>query len=112
MSEPAEPGATPGFFARLRARYEWFDHLVRAYDRFDDRNGGFFAAGLAYYTIFALFPLLMVGFAAFAFTLSRRPQLLASIENHVRSEVSGPLGQQLLDLINTAIEARASVGVI
>jgi membrane protein len=107
-----EPGAKQGLVERLRARFEWFDHLLRAYDRFDERNGGFFAAGLTYYTIFALFPLLMVGFAGFAFTLSRRPELLNSIENHVRAQVSGPLGRQLLDLINTAIDARASVGVI
>ena len=50
-----EPGK-PGILDRLRARFGWFDHIMRAYRRFDDRNGGFFAAGLTYYTIFALFP--------------------------------------------------------
>ena len=59
MSEPAKTGV----LARLRARYGWLDHVIRAYQRFDEHNGGFFAAGLTYYTIFALFPLLMVGFA-------------------------------------------------
>jgi membrane protein len=108
MTEPAEPG----FLDRLRARFGWFDHVMRAYERFDDRNGSFFAAGLTYYTIFALFPLLMVGFAAVGFMLSRRPELLRTIDDHVRSSVSGPLGQQLLDLMNSAIDARTSVGVI
>jgi membrane protein len=108
MTEPAEPG----FLDRLRARFGWFDHVMRAYERFDDRNGSFFAAGLTYYTIFALFPLLMVGFAVVGFVLSRRPQLLSSIDDHIRSSVSGALGQQLVDLMNSAIEARASVGVI
>jgi membrane protein len=104
--------AKPGILDRLRARFGWFDHVMRAYQRFDDRNGGFFAAGLTYYTIFALFPLLMVGFAVVGFMLSRRPQLLSSIDDHIRSSVSGALGQQLVDLMNSAIEARASVGVI
>lgn len=108
MSEPAKPGVLD----RLRARYGWFDHVVRAYGRFDERHGGFFAAGLTYYTIFALFPLLMVGFAAFGFVLARRPQLLGTIDDHIRSQVSGALGQQLLELMNSAIDARTSVGVI
>ncbi|HWS92458.1 MAG TPA: inner membrane protein YhjD [Mycobacterium sp.] len=108
MSEPAKPG----ILDRLRARFKWFDHVMRAYQRFDDRNGGFLAAGLTYYTIFALFPLLMVGFAVVGFILSRRPQLLSSIDDHIRSAVSGALGQQLVDLMNSAIDARTSVGVI
>lgn len=102
----------PGLLDRLRARYAHFDHLMRAYQLFDDRNGGFFAAGLTYYTIFALFPLLMVGFAISGFVLTRRPQLLGTIDDRIRSQVSGPLGDQLLDLMNSAIDARTSVGVI
>lgn len=108
MSEPAKPGVLD----RLRARFAWFDHVMRAYRRFDERNGGFYAAGISYYTIFALFPLLMVGFAAFGFLLSRRPQLLTTIDEHIRSAVSGALSQQLVELMNSAIEARTSVGVI
>ncbi|BBX65535.1 inner membrane protein YhjD [Mycobacterium saskatchewanense] len=108
MNEPAKPG----ILDRLRARYDWLDHAVRAYQRFDDRNGGFFAAGLTYYTIFALFPLLMVGFAVFGFLLATRPRLLGTIDDHIRAQVSGPLGNQLLELIDSAIDARTSVGVI
>jgi membrane protein len=108
MTEPAKPG----FFGRLRARFPWLDHMIRAYQRFDERNGSFFAAGLTYYTIFALFPLLMVGFAAVGFALSRRPELLHMIDNHIRAAVSNGLGQQLVDLMNSAIRARASVGII
>src|SRR6516225_1817254 len=108
MSEPAKPG----ILERLRARFGWFDHVMRAYERFDDRNGGFFAAGLTYYTIFALFPLLMVTFAAGGFLLSRRPEVLKTIDDHIRSSITGALSQQLVDLMNSAIDARASVGVI
>jgi membrane protein len=108
MTEPAKPG----ILDRLRARYGWFDHAVRAYTRFTERKGTFFAAGLTYYTIFALFPLLMVGFAVCGYALSRQPQLLKTIDDRIRSTVSGELGQQLVHLINSAIDARASVGVI
>src|ERR1700761_7597230 len=108
MSEPAKPG----ILDRLRARYGWFDHAVRANDWFDECQGNFFAAGLTYYTIFALFPLLMVSFAVVGFILSRRPHLLSAIDEHIRSSVSGALGQELVDLMNSAIDARTSVGVI
>ncbi|HXA88587.1 MAG TPA: inner membrane protein YhjD [Mycobacterium sp.] len=108
MSEPAKAG----ILDRLRARFGWFDHIIRAYQRFDDQNGGFFAAGLSYYTIFALFPLLMVGFAVVGFALSRRPELLSQIDNQIRAAVPSALGQQLIELMNSAIRARTSVGVI
>ena len=35
MGEPAKPG----ILDRLRARFAWLDHIFRAYQRFDDRNG-------------------------------------------------------------------------
>lgn len=108
MSEPAKPK----ILDRLRARYTWFDHVMRANDRFNERKGNYFAAGLTYYTIFALFPLLMVGFGVGGFILARRPDVLAGIDNKVRAAVPGPLGQQVLDLMNSAINSRASVGVI
>lgn len=108
MSDPVKPG----ILDRLRAQYGWFDHVMRAYRRFNDRKGTFFAAGLTYYTIFALFPLLMVGFAVGGYALSRRPELLKTIDDRIRSSVSGELGRQLIELMNSAIAARASVGVI
>jgi membrane protein len=108
MTEPAKPG----ILHRLRARFGWLDHVMRAYERFDERHGGFFAAGLTYYTIFALFPLLMIGFAVVGFALSRRPDLLHMIDNHIRSAVYNGLGEQLVGLMNSAIQARASVGII
>jgi membrane protein len=85
---------------------------MRANDWFDENQGNFFAAGLTYYTIFALFPLLMVSFSVVGFLLSRRPDVLDAIDNKVRAAVPGALGQQMLDLMNSAIDARASVGII
>ena len=108
MSEPGKPG----ILDRLRARFGWFDHAMRANERFDERKGNFFAAGLTYYTIFALFPLLMVGFSLGGFALSRRPDVLTGIDNKVRAAVPGALGKQVVELVNSAIDSRASVGVI
>jgi len=85
---------------------------MRANERFEECKGNYFAAGLTYYTIFALFPLLMVGFSAGGFILSRQPDVLTGIENKVRSAVPGALGQQVVDVMKSAIDSRTSVGVI
>lgn len=108
MTEPAEPGVLD----RLRARFGWLDRTMRAQQRYTDSNGNFYAAGITYFTIFALFPLLMVGFAVGGFVLSRNPELLAEIEIRIKSVVSGDLGNQLVSLMDSAIESRTSVGVV
>ncbi|HYO02745.1 MAG TPA: inner membrane protein YhjD [Mycobacterium sp.] len=108
MTEPA----TPGVMDRLRARFPWFDRVMRAQARYDHSKGDFYAAGITYFTIFALFPLLMVAFAAGGFVLANRPDLLGEIEMKIKGAVSGDLGQQLIDLMDSAIDSRTSIGVI
>src|SRR3954447_25135111 len=108
MAEPAEPG----FLDRLRARWSWFDHAMRAQERYQDSKGDFYAAGVTYFTVFALFPLLMIGFAAAGFVLARNPDLLADIAAQIKSKVSGDFGEQLVKLMDSAIESRTSVGII
>lgn len=102
----------PGILDRLRARMPWFDHVMRAQKRYNDCKGDFYAAGITYFTIFALFPLLMVGFAVGGFVLASRPELLAEIGTRIRATISGDLGQQLVELMDSAIQSRASVGII
>lgn len=111
MAGVTEP-AKPGFMDRLRARLPWFDRIMRAQERYQDSKGDFYAAGITYFTIFALFPLLMVGFAAGGFVLASKPELMAEIESKIKSTVSGELGQQLISLMDSAIASRTSVGVI
>ncbi len=115
MTQPVVPSSDsgePGFLDRMRARMPWFDHVMRAQQRYNDSKGDFYAAGITYFTIFALFPVLMVGFAAGGFVLAGRPDLLDDIENRVRSVISGDLGQQIIQLMDSAIASRTSVGII
>ncbi len=97
---------------RLRARLPWLDHVIRAQQRYDLAKGDFCAAAVTYYTIFALFPLLMVGFAVVGFMLASRPELLAEIDKRVKSAVTGDFANQLLGLMDAAIDSRTSVGLI
>ena len=52
MTEPAEPG----FIDRLRARFGWFDHVMRPGAH--QRQGTSTPPASTYFTIFALFLLL------------------------------------------------------
>jgi membrane protein len=106
------PESKPGLLDRLRARYGWLDHVVRAGQCYNDRHGNFYAAGITYFTVFALFPLLMVGFAAVGFVLSRQPHILADIESRIKATVSGDYGHQLVNLMDEAIRSRTSLGII
>ncbi len=99
-------------FERLRVRFPWLDHAVRAQQRYDSGNGDFCAAAVTYYSIFALFPLLMVGFAVVGFMLASRPALLAEIDNRVKAAISGDFAHQLISLMDAAIASRTSVGLI
>lgn len=97
---------------RLVARHPWLDHVVRAQQRYDGARGDFCAAAVTYFTIFAMFPLLMVGFAVVGFSLASRPALLAEIDSRVKAAVSGDFAQQVISLMDAAIDSRASVGLI
>jgi membrane protein len=108
VTGPAEPGVVD----RLRVRFPLFDRVMTAQERYTDSKGDFYAAGITYFTIFALFPLLMVGFAAAGFVLSRDQDLLTQVTNYIKGSVSGDLGQSIVKLMDAAIEQRTSVGLI
>jgi membrane protein len=115
MTQPVDPPndvGKPGFLDRVRAKMPWLDHVVRAQERYNDSKGDFYAAGITYFTIFAMFPILMVGFAAGGFVLAGRPDLLDEIEHRIKAVISGDLGQQIVQLMDSAIASRTSVGII
>ncbi|MRH88804.1 inner membrane protein YhjD [Nocardia sp. SYP-A9097] len=106
-------------FGGIKARIEheiqrrhWLDHLVRAGGRYQRQRGDYYAAGITYFTVLSLFPLLMVGFAVAGFVLSRNPQLLTDIQDKIVQNLPGAAGDQINDLIQQAVRSRAGVGAI
>src|SRR5246127_2403868 len=110
-NDTSEPDK-PGILDRLRVRYRWFDHVMRAQERYRGSNGDFYAAGITYFTVFALFPLLMVAFAVGGLVLSGQPQLLAETANSVKQRGAGDNGQQIVELRARAIRSRYTVGIL
>ena len=109
---PKKDDSKPGFLDRIRARVPWFDHVMRAQQRYRDCKGDFFAAGITYFTVFALFPLVMVAFAVAGFVLSRQPDLLADVHDWIKHTVTGDFGHQLSELTDRAVDSRTSVGIV
>ncbi|MCX4097230.1 inner membrane protein YhjD [Nocardia sp. alder85J] len=97
--------------ALVRAR-PWLAHIVRAGGRYQRQRANYYAAGLTYFTVLALFPMLMVGFAVAGFVLSHNPHLLSELENRIVQSMPGSLGDQVNELIDEAVRSRTSVGVL
>lgn len=100
-----------GMLERRRAAWPWLDHAIRAGGRYQDQKGDYFSAGITYFSVFALFPLLMVAFAISGVVLAQNPEILDSIHSAVTKAMPGDLGDQINQLIDSAISARATVGV-
>lgn len=102
----------PGFLDRQRAARPWLDHLVRAGSRYQQQKGDYYAAGITYFTILAIVPILMVAFAVTGFVLAGNPEWLTEIRDQVSENMPGGLGETVNGLIDSAISARTGVGVV
>lgn len=90
----------------------WLDHVVRAGGRYNRQRGNYYAAGITYFTMLALFPILMVAFSVVGFALSRHPALLMTVHDRVVEHVPGEMGSQIGDLIDRAVNSRGTVGIV
>ncbi|AOW94401.1 inner membrane protein YhjD [Rhodococcus sp. WMMA185] len=86
--------------------------MVRAGERFQSQQGDSHAGGITYFSILSLIPILMVAFAVAGFVLAGHPEYLDSIQRQITESIPGTLGDTINDLIASAIDSRASVGII
>ncbi|GAA5042927.1 inner membrane protein YhjD [Nocardia callitridis] len=101
--------------AALQRRVEsmpWLDHLVRAGTRFQSQRGDYYAAGITYFTVLSLFPLMMVAFAVAGFVLFRNPDLLHELQDKIVEKIPGSFGDQVNDLVDQAVKSRGTVGIL
>ncbi|WP_446224511.1 inner membrane protein YhjD [Nocardia sp. IBHARD005] len=101
-----------GAIEKQIGRRPWLDHLVRAGGRFQSQRGDFYAAGITYFTVLSLFPLLMVAFSVAGFILAGQPDLLTELQDKVVEKIPSSFGTQINDLIDQAMNSRGTVGVI
>ncbi|EFV12009.2 YhjD/YihY/BrkB family envelope integrity protein [Segniliparus rugosus] len=118
-SKEADQGKKEGLLDRLKGWFEGLQqkwpplaHLMRAVERYQDRKADFFAAGVTYYSVLSLFPVIMVGFAILGQVLIQNPELLEHIKERITSMAQGGLAKQLNQLIDSAIASRTTVGTV
>ncbi|MEU1985299.1 inner membrane protein YhjD [Nocardia sp. NPDC019395] len=97
---------------RMIGQRPWLHHLVRAVGRYQSQRGDYYAAGITYFTVLSLFPLLMIAFAIAGFVLAGNADLLRELQDKVVENIPGEMGTQLNDLIDQAVGSRSAVGVL
>lgn len=73
-------------FARVRARFGWLDHTIRAGKRYDQSDGGRLAAAITYYAFFAVFALALLGFSILGYVLDN-PAVVRSVQAYLSANL-------------------------
>lgn len=102
----------PGVVDRYRQRWPWFDHLMRMNERYTDMGGNQYAAGITYFSVLSMLPILMLVFAGVAFVLASRPEMVVEIQEQIAGQVSGQLAEPINTILETAISQRGTVAGI
>ncbi|WP_028938325.1 inner membrane protein YhjD [Pseudonocardia spinosispora] len=110
-SAVADKPEKPSKIAELRKQHEWLDHLLRAGESYTVNHGDHYAAAITYFSVLALFPLLMVAFAAVAFFLRANQDLVTQLKMQITQNAPG-MGDMLGSVIDQAIRSAGTVGVI
>ena len=79
--------------ARLRDRFGWLDHAIRAYQHYSTVKGNRLAAAVTYFGFLSLFPLLALAFAAFGFVLRNNPDLEEKVFSAISDALPGFVGE-------------------
>ncbi|OQO91177.1 inner membrane protein YhjD [Saccharomonospora piscinae] len=96
---------------RMRRKYPWLDHVVRANDAFTERYGNHYAAAITYFSVLSLFPLLMVGFSIAGFVLAGNDAAMQQLREGIVSSAPDGLGEFLANIVDAALDSRAGIGV-
>ncbi|MEU6646241.1 inner membrane protein YhjD [Saccharomonospora sp. NPDC046836] len=97
---------------RLRRKYPWLDHVLRANDAFTERYGNHYAAAITYFSVLSLFPLLMVGFSVAGFILAGNETAMNELQASIINSAPAGLRPLLNELVTAAVDSRAGVGVL
>ncbi|MEJ6019014.1 YhjD/YihY/BrkB family envelope integrity protein [Corynebacterium sp. H113] len=102
----------PGLIDKLRAKHEWFDHIMRMQERYSDQGGNHFAAAVTYFSVLSVFPLLMLVFAILAFVLRGNAELLAQVQSYIADNLDGQMGDTINKVIENSMEQAGGVFTI
>ncbi len=99
----------PGAVDQIRERAEWIDHLMRMQERYSSMGGNQYSAGITYFSVTSIFPILMLVVAAVSVVLANNPEVLEDVQNQISESVDGELGNTINEILVTAIDQRGAV---
>src|SRR5699024_6998910 len=102
----------PGFVDKLRMKHGWFDHIMRMQERYTEQGGNHFAAGVTYFSVLSVFPVLMLAFAILGLVLRGNEDLLTQLQDQITEAVEGDLGNTVNDILESAISQAGGVFTI
>ncbi|MCW2944586.1 MAG: ribonuclease [Actinoallomurus sp.] len=100
---------------RGRARWRWFDHLGRAYDRYRERRGDRLAAALSFYGFLSFFPMVALAFAITGYAVAISPRArdaVGKVINEMLPGLAGKLPVQEIAAAKTGAGVFALIGLV
>jgi membrane protein len=96
----------------LRQRHALLRHAERAGRRYFAQRGSHLASAVAFATVLAAVPLMMVLFSAAGYVLWLRPSLTAELEAWIVESMPAPLDEVVQPAVDAAIAQRGSIASI
>ncbi|MCW2901098.1 MAG: Membrane protein [Streptosporangiaceae bacterium] len=98
-----------GVIRGARERSRWFDHLARAYERYQERRGDRLAAAVTYFGFLSFFPLVALAYALLGYLVGVSDEARSYLVDAVNSVLPGLADRLAVEQI---AQAKATAGVI
>jgi membrane protein len=113
-TEEAESGTKPKeekLLPRLRRKYGWLDHLIRAYEAFTERYGNHYAAAITYFSVLSVIPILMVAFAILGFVVNGDQAVIDQIIAGIMKSVPAGLNDTVSSIVKASLDSYGGLGI-
>ncbi|MEV1166857.1 YihY/virulence factor BrkB family protein [Nonomuraea sp. NPDC049784] len=95
-----------------RVRRRWFDHLIRAIQRYQVQNGDRLAGAVTYFAFLSFFPLISLSYAVLGFVVATSETTRKALEQAIVERLPGIAGQLNLEAIGMAKETAGIIGLL
>ncbi|MET8853846.1 inner membrane protein YhjD [Amycolatopsis sp. NPDC004625] len=96
---------------RLKRKYPWLDHLIRANDAFTERYGNHYAAAITYFSVLSVIPILMVAFAVVGLAVGNDPDIIRQIRDGIQHSVPSGLQTLVTGIVDAALKSGSGIGI-
>ncbi|MFI5606159.1 YhjD/YihY/BrkB family envelope integrity protein [Amycolatopsis sp. NPDC051903] len=96
---------------RLRRKYPWLDHLIRANESFGEHYGNHYAAAITYFSVLSVFPIFMVAFTVIGKVVGGNQAVIGKITDGIKNSVPEGLQDLVMTIVNAAISSGSGIGI-